>query len=101
MPKRTPSGRTKRVHRDRRPAPPAAASFPPSVDAPPAEPRGVEIAPAAAPRESILASVRRPARKAGPALITDYRYVTADLRRIAGLAVTATVILVALTLVIR
>jgi hypothetical protein len=102
MPKRTPSGRAKRT-RDHRPEPRVAASLPPR-EASPATPRRDEAAPSApsaSVRTSMLANVRRPARRPGQTLITDYSYVLTDLRRIATLAVAAVVILVALTFVIR
>lgn len=103
MPKRTPSGRTKRTSREHRPAPRVAASLPPSEE-PSAAPRREETAAAGVTtgvRTSMLANVRRPARHAGPTIIADYGYVLTDLRRIAMLASAAVVILVALTFVIR
>ena len=100
MPKRTPSGRTKRANRVHRPESPAAVSAPAASDLP--SPRAsTPVAAATEARPSLLAGVRRSARRPGTALITDYSYVTSDLRRIALLASAFIVILIALSFVIK
>jgi len=57
--------------------------------------------PTPAGRPSILAGVKRPARPAGPTIITDYSYVKSDLRRIGILAGAAFAVLIGLSFVIR
>lgn len=111
MPKRTPSGRMKKSARDRRPSPrpveaaEATASAAPATTAPTTPSRllgnPTRAAAGQPSRQSVLSSVRRPARQSGPTLITDYAYVLSDLRRIGILAVVAVAILVGLTFVIR
>lgn len=52
-------------------------------------------------RQSILASVKRPGRPSGQTIITDYSYVSADLKRIAVLAVGAFALMIVLSFVVR
>ncbi len=110
MSKRTPGGRAKKLSKEkRRVAPPtrvSARGVGPIDDSAQDEPTQAALparaAPPAAPtRQSLLAGVRRPARAAGPTLITDYGYVLSDLRRIGIVAAGAFALLIVLTFVIR
>ncbi len=106
MPKRLPSGKTKRGTK------PARARVPQRITSSAAQAPG-ETAPASSPatsplrrpaepvRQSLLSTVRRPAAKAGPTLVTDYSYVLSDLKRIGVVSAGALVILVALSFVVR
>jgi hypothetical protein len=113
MPKRLPSGKTKRSTRtvktpERRAVSPAsggesaqAASTPASAPATVSQ-RPTQLRQTAPPpRQSLLNTTRRPAPKASPALVTDYGYVTADLKRIGVVSAAAFAILVVLSFVIR
>lgn len=110
MPKRLPSGKTKRGTRPARARVPQTRPSAVSAEAPEvAEPAPAPVPaparrPAAPARQSLLNSVstaRRPGPKAGPTLITDYSYVTSDLKRIGIVSAGAVVILVVLAFVIH
>jgi hypothetical protein len=89
----------------RQPAPRPADAEPTGSEAPQdarAAPRPAsQPAAGSGARQSILAGVRRTARAAGPTIITDYSYVTKDLRRIGVLAGAAFAILIGLSFVVR
>jgi len=105
MPKRLPGGKVKR---GTKPARARTAQRPPAGSGAPESPASSQ-SPASGParrapapvRQSLLSTVRRPAQKAGPALITDYSYVRADLKRIGVVSAGALVILVVLAFVIQ
>lgn len=102
MPRRTPSGRVRRSHKEkRRAAPPTPAKAVPAADTTPSISTTARATSTTLGRPSLLANVRRPARPTGPALVTDYAYVVSDLRRIGVLAGVAFALLIALTFVIR
>lgn len=105
MSKRTPGGRAKKAQKDRRrtfvPAQPPATEQEGAVPSSAPETRRPVVTTASRPRESLLASVRRPARASAAGLSTDYRYVISDLRRIALVAAAAFAVLIGLTFVIR
>lgn len=107
MPKRLPGGKVKRGTKPARARvpqrrfPTAGAEAP--ADAAPA-PSPVPPAarrPVAPVRQSLLNTVRRPAAKSGPTLVTDYSYVLADLKRIGIVSAGALAILITLSFVIR
>ena len=118
MTKRIPGGRSGKEHKARRKVVPPAVKAQPAADedkaalaaeieAPsPVQARPVASrAPAASAtqpaRQSILASVRRPAKTPPLSVSTDYTYVLHDLRRIGILAGAGFAILAALTFIIR
>lgn len=104
MPKRMPGGRVKRTgNKDRRRGAlpqPAEHATSPAASRPAPLPTARPAA-TAAPRQSLLAGVRRPARSSAPPLTTDYSYVYSDLKRIGIVGGGAFALLVALTFVIR
>ena len=109
MPKRLPSGKTKRNTKpararvSQRPIAPAAATPDEAAPASPpvSSPSSAARRPAAPARQSLLNTVRRPAAKPGPTLTTDYSYVISDLKRIGVVSAGVVVILIALSFVIH